>query len=238
MRGSLGNEKGQALMQVLVASAIMGIIMMAVASTIQTQNTEAAALRQKLAGLEVKTLIQSILADGTVCKYQLATVAPQSITLAKVKSNSYEIPIVKLPASGTAQGVANPVLQTTVGSNNATPSDPTLLVTKIAFDNFTEIPGAPLSYKTQLSITFDETKLVRTMRPITVPLTIQTDASGKVINCNGGGPAPGTVGAPCGPPDNHGITQYVSGSNIRLCCGISSYQSVPGIYAYVACNPY
>jgi hypothetical protein len=65
------NEKGQGLLEVIIAIGIMGIMMLGFASMMSSQYRETGALEQKLAAMDLEKLLIASLADGTVCQYVL-----------------------------------------------------------------------------------------------------------------------------------------------------------------------
>ncbi len=70
---SFANPRGQGLIQILISIGMLGIFVMVFASIMLAQTNEIKALTQKLASADLEKLLQTSLANGSVCQYIMNT---------------------------------------------------------------------------------------------------------------------------------------------------------------------
>lgn len=158
------NARGFSLIEVLVAAAIMGIVALGMATMFANMITQSRALNEKLAELETQRWATEALGNAKTCKDALTL--PSAITF-----DSASIPTsIPLPAASisTAGGAVATVGQV------ASPTSPTLFVAAIDLANI-QNAGAPDSWTGEVQIRFDDTKLVRSLRPASVRIGFETD---------------------------------------------------------------
>ncbi|MGZ3723432.1 MAG: tail fiber domain-containing protein [Bdellovibrionales bacterium] len=185
----LKGQRGQSIIQVMVASAIMGILMTAIVSVQSSQSQENRALGEKMGALDLQRSITVALADGAVCMYLLAntpantfdsTKLPQTITLAP--------PLY----SSVVAGVPGPILAQ-VGSAPSIIAN-SLIVKSIGL---TITAGAANTYNGNLNVNWDNTKMVRPINPaaggVILTVDVSNPTSAKITGCMGNGGA----AAPC-----------------------------------------
>jgi hypothetical protein len=175
----LKNQGGQSIIQVMMAAVIMGILFIAMASMQSNQVRENRALSEKLGALDLQKTLSSALADGTVCSYVLthpvATITPAALP--------QKIPIAPaIYASITSAGAPGPIFVQAGSQPSAFAS--TLVVKDM---NLTVTSGSGTSYLGSVYINFQESKLIRAMKPASAGVIVTVDASNNVTSCVGGG---------------------------------------------------
>ena len=173
----VSKQKGFSLVEMLVVTAIIGVLAAAFARLMGNQLAAERGLTEKLATLDLGRLLINNLADGTVCTGVLSdsTVnpkAPYKVNTAfpattKIKLNS-------LPA--TSSGGAPTIAQ--VGQQASSLSTK-ILVNSIDFKNF--VPAGPNAYIAELDIGFTAGTIA--MKPLTMKMVIATDNKGVIQNC-------------------------------------------------------
>lgn len=163
------SEKGFALIQVLVAAGVLGIVMMGVTSMMAAQYREMNALQQKLATMDLEKLLIASLADGKVCKYVLnnpkktfdSTKLPQKVALAATTPLYTHMNPDNTPGAVVAK-VGSPVS----AISNA------IRIQSIELE-ITE--GSNGNYKGQWKLNLDSTGGIRSLKPVTVSTTLSVD---------------------------------------------------------------
>ncbi len=215
------NNTGQSLVQVVVGLALLGILAAAFVSLMSNQQNESKALSDKLASLETARLLIFAMTDVQICTKAVS--APGHILNTSALSTEV-VALTSIPASSGA-GAPNLI---TVGSSSSAISQ-TLKVNDIRLSNFVS-SGLPNRYLADLSIIFDSTKLTRSLKPISVKITLYTDMANKIIGCDSGG----SVGGPCpsgmmpingGPPVGYCISEKKEGPDTTQASAIALCQS-------------
>lgn len=189
------SQQGQSLIQVMVGAGIMGVLMMAFASMITTQQRETRALTEKLAALNLKSLLSSVLADGSVCVYELnnpTQLTFDSSSATTIAAASIDVSQIHASAGVTAVLVAQVNTQATSDSN-------TLWINPAASHGIqlTDFQGSGTNYTANWTINFDSSRLVRPLKPIKIPVKLKADNATPtttiITGCQGSGGS-GTVG--------------------------------------------
>lgn len=180
-----GNASGQSLVQTLIAVAIMGILAVGMMSIMNYQNTAINGATQKLAAMDLQQLLTASLADGSVCKYVLnnpnvltfntTQPLPQSIVLTNPAPNTAALytSLSPNPAPAPAPPYIPDPIAAQVGQA-ASPLTPTLIVNKI---ELVINSGALGNYLGTWTLSFDSSKLVRPLRPVTVQTALNVNES-------------------------------------------------------------
>lgn len=180
-------QAGFSLVEVLISAAAVLVVIFALISLLVSQQKEVKALFQKSDILELKNQMIQTLADPDVCSWQLkdkvlnvsstttTTKSPTTITLPQLYfGSSTASPVLaeagqRLPASTNNVNVANIILKDIVST------------------------GRPNQFMGTLEVSFDESSLVRSLRPISIQQVLNVEptdpASAKRISSCGRGVA-------------------------------------------------
>lgn len=150
------------------------------------------ALSEKMAVLDVQSGLHLAMSDGGICSFELtnagAWIASAPATFDSSTIGTSTPPTISLNQILTTGSASAPVLLG-VGS----PVSDTLnyaTVQSIQIGNIAPDPTTANRYTASLQVTINPVGLVRPIRPISVPITLNTSASGStqtVANCGGGG---------------------------------------------------
>ena len=187
----LKNSRGQSLIQVLISIGIMGLLTLGMVTLQQLQGKENKALTEKLAVLDAQKLVSATLADGSVCTYHITRMPNHSFQAADVTPTTVPAPI-NLGNDFLAGATNTSPAIITVGQS-ISPLINNLVATSIQLTNIRCRPPCtnPLTsdvFTADFEINFDTTSLVRAIKPIISPTTIQTVTSGgtkTIIGCQG-----------------------------------------------------
>ena len=183
------------LVEILVAAGMMSIIMLAFTQMFTNQQKATRALSEKLAVLDFQRLMASIIADGSVCKFDLTDNAipanpgnPQKFT----DTLPTPIPAISLTRLHSSAIGSPPGIFASVGSA----WDPYLTVSRINLANISKL--APKQYRAEFQVSF--TGGVFPLKAASASVVLQTDGGaanpGKetIVDCSlGGGSAAGYV---------------------------------------------
>ncbi len=181
------NQAGFTLIETMVAIAVLAIGIMAMISFISAQQRETRALVENLDKIDLHTLIESTLSDGTVCTFEVQS-TPLTFNPALIQSNpspgANQNPtfyMSKIHSSDDAN--SKPVLVTggSYGSNS------TLKVASIVL-NIIGAEADPDKFIGEFVVTFNPANMVRQLKPIKIKTTIITDKlsvapNKKIIGC-------------------------------------------------------
>lgn len=153
----------------MVAAAIMSIVTLGMASTINHMSIQSRALSEKMASMDLEKLLIVSLSDGSVCNYllkdktfnsnlSLSTTSPLVIASPTRIYASYD------PTATTSLG---PVIAEV--NQLASPYSESLKVSKINME-LTGRSGS--SFTGRWRVDFDGTKLVRPIKPVYVSMTL------------------------------------------------------------------
>ncbi|MGZ3722637.1 MAG: PulJ/GspJ family protein, partial [Bdellovibrionales bacterium] len=162
------NQNGQSLVQVMVAAAIMGVIMMAMVSSQTMQSRENTALTEKLSSLDLQRSLTSAESNSASCSKLFDpanAVNPSDLTFDATSVTSaapHIIPLKQIPGIGTAP----PVLV-----QNSQPSS-------LSQNLFVPAGGIQVKVSSPTSATlvvgFDQTRLVRSIHNLELPLSLRS----------------------------------------------------------------
>lgn len=183
---SLLNNRGQGLIQALVAIGIMSIGATAMMSMIADQNKQARALSEKLAKIDLEKQLSSILLESATCTAFLASTS-QTLNTTKLSEQKIEYIQIKASAATTAPTVVQVGEYVNAGSGRS------MKVSNISLASFSA-SGVDDKYLAKLNIGFDPTSTTVPMKNITLSITVYTDpatavGSKKIIGCSPSGSA-------------------------------------------------
>lgn len=217
------NQTGQMLVQVIVASAIAGIVMMSILSIMNNQTRAASAITQKLGANDLQQVMSTAINAGGACQAIINNLGSAATFASSLvgSPNPPIIPITRIPISG-ATGAPTLV---TIGSQ------PSSMTNSLVIKNLQLVVKEGLAsgaqFRGEIQAIFDETKLIIPLRPVSVGVILQTNGGGSPIisSCKpdpgAGGDLPGT---PCklpGEANPRGIIMYNWSGNVgpsKLCC--------------------
>lgn len=159
----------------------MSIIMLVFTSMLSYQQKETKHLSEKLTVLELRNLLSSVLADGKVCTFELTN--PVVTFDPTNASASISINQIHLTASSTAPIVAQV-------NQAASTSERSVVIQSISLKDFT---GSGSSFLAHWEFAFDQSKLIRPLKPIIIPTVIAveniTSNSANIKTCSSAGSA-------------------------------------------------
>lgn len=184
---TLKNSRGQSLIQVMISLSIMGMLTVGMISIQRMQGRENKALTDKLAILDAQKLVTSTLADGSVCTFQVTSLADPTFLASDVTPTTFPPPKNLGPnlLSG-AFATAPPIL--TVGNPISSISN-AVIVSSIELRNIrctgACVPATSNIFTADIQVNFDGSNLVRGVKPIVSQTTIQTTTAGGVKTITG-----------------------------------------------------
>lgn len=198
IKRSAFGESGQSLVGALVGLGVAGVTVAVLASIMQIQNRETQALSDKLASLDLERTMIAALSDGTVCKYVLNNPTVLTFNANNVSAATPQVIGIPGPLYASVNPSPGPALAEV--NKPASRYSNNLIISSISLSIYA---GSGSSYLANWIVQFDGTRLVRSIRPVSVSTTLTVDASvpsaAKIVNCQGGaapppsGPPPGTL---------------------------------------------
>ncbi|MGZ3722108.1 MAG: hypothetical protein ACXVA9_04205 [Bdellovibrionales bacterium] len=202
----LGNS-GQALIQAIVAVAILGIVMAGFSTMMSSQSRQTQTLNQKLAQIDLLRVLSSTMSDVNVCTYILVNPPPLPFDPQNIPTKpALAFPVTKVPVSGSATAAT---LFVADGKTHASPMTDALVIKSMEFTDIvcgaTPCLATTNLFTANFQIDFDGTKLNMPLAPLKFPVSfITTGPAGaqKVSACVGvgsttAGPVtPSTFGGP------------------------------------------
>lgn len=186
------NDHGQALIQALVAAAILGTVAAGFSTMMNQQSRLTQSMNQKLGQMDVLRVLTNALADNALCSYVVANPAPAPFNPMDVgsKTNAPKFSIQQVPLSADA-GAA--VIAKADGTTPASPMVKELVITGMEVRDLvcSPAPCTPTTnlFNANLYVNFDGGKLVTPLAPLIFPLVLTTTTSGAnqvVSGCSGG----------------------------------------------------
>lgn len=189
------SRRGMSLVEVLVVAAVGCVIALSMSAMLVNQTRETRALSEKLAANDFQQHLTRSFADGSLCTQLLQTLTFDSTYAVPGSSNPptlnltiTSIPIGTAPFApplATAGKPLSPIASTLVAALS-TDVHPPFEVTNIMGTS----SGGIGNYTGFFQINFDDTKLVRSLKPPQTQITIQTTSSGTtqtITACSGSG---------------------------------------------------
>jgi len=163
----IGNS-GINLIEVMIASGIMTVMAVAFAQMMGNQQRETRALAEKLAALDYQGLLGKILADGTVCTFDLTnTTLPANTGNPKSFVDGSVITPFSLGRIHSSSVGASPPVFAQAGSRVS----PTVSVASISVGNITKI--AAQKYTAEIQVYFSGS--LRNLKPAVSSVVLKTD---------------------------------------------------------------
>lgn len=185
------NQRGQSLVQVMVASAIMGVVIMAIVSTQTSMTHENRSLTEKLSALDLNRVITGLIANSAVCNAIFRTanlVNPSNLTFNATNvsnNNRYVFPVRSIPRDA----IGTPLLSIAPTLPQVLPVSP-LSNSLMLMPLDGNPPGIQISVSSvssaNLLVNFIQNKLARSIHNLNFPLTLVTTgpvAATKIIGC-------------------------------------------------------
>lgn len=175
------SSKGNTLIQVLVALAISLIIIVGIFSVIDSMRKETRSLEEKIAALNLESTLIRTLHNLNICSNILTTPSPWEFDSTRIGSSSP--PILNLTSLPSTSNPSSPFL-IEVGVNSSAFVQ-NLIVTSIQLQN---VSGSGNSYTGQIVVSFDDSRLVRSIKPLAFQINFSTDPttpanSKRVLGC-------------------------------------------------------
>lgn len=197
LRDKLKDESGFSILEVLISAGLVTVVATAVSTMIQSQVQETRAINERLTALDFQKSLSIALADGSVCNYVLNNPSVKTFDATKITANSPQD--ISLSASEPlyasytkSTGTAGAVIAQ-VGKAPMSEA-PNMVVNsiKLSIDgapNPLPSPGAGINFTGKWLINFDSSKMVRAIKPVTVPALLTVDmtnpASATITGCQG-----------------------------------------------------
>lgn len=188
------NKNGSTLIESLVSIGITSIAMVAIGTLIMNQAREIKAMTEKMASLDVEKVLIQALADGSVCTKMLTDIGYHSsnpVTFDSSLIDTSTPPEIALPNNQIIGGASatlhdGPFL--VKKDLRASTLSQTLIVSSVKIANIKDL-GSGDSYLADFIISFDEEKLVRPIKPISISTILKTDNSTpkKILMCGAKG---------------------------------------------------
>jgi hypothetical protein len=175
------SQLGQMLIEVLIASAIMGVLMLGTSTILISFQKETLSLQQKVASMELEKILVAALNDGSVCQYILNNPSVQTFDSSAafpqiIDPTTAGDPAFTIYASVTPNGANPAILGSTIASvgQPASSMTNTLMISSIKLE---VVSGAGSTYLGNWTIEFDKTKVIRAIHPVIVPTLLTVDAT-------------------------------------------------------------
>lgn len=194
-------QAGFSLIEILVALGLLSIVTMVITTMISNMARETKYLRESIASADVQKTLTTALSSGAVCNYALNTPTPLTFDSTQVTAGNKQV--MSLPPSRPIYAyidetgptpVPGPVLLE-IGKSGSAYAD-SLQVSAI---ELVVQSGSGANFIGYWQVKFDDTKLVRSIRPVTMSAFLTVDTTtpnlATITNCVGsGGGAESVVG--------------------------------------------
>jgi len=181
-RSCFHNQKGQSLVQVMVAATIMAIVMLSMMSLQANQAKENRAIVEKLGALDFQQELIRIFADGSLCTSLLTLPSPQRFNSSGSAPGSANPPSITLPHTQIPINASPGAPPFATAGRLASPIARTLFVANGRPFRLTDIVGSSSGgighYSANFSVDFDHSQLIRALQPASVKISLQTVSAG------------------------------------------------------------
>jgi len=161
-------NRGFSLIEATVAAAILMTVSLAIAAVIVNLNREVRSLDEKLVSRETETLVQRVTSNLPFCNCLFT-----GHQFDRTSNNWLSFP-TSIPSSFAAACAPGPdsilSVGAPIGSSHLSPQS-------LSMVNITELTAGSGVYVGELSVDFDSTRLVRSVRPLRVPLTFSVSTT-------------------------------------------------------------
>lgn len=184
----MNNSQGQSLVQVLVAVGILGIVLGTFTTMMANQQRGATQAGQKMASLDLQRVVTTALSDPSgVCNYMVtnaSTMTFNPMTVGSASPPSFSFP--NIPTKGVAGAPPLVAVSTTSPASLLSTS---LFVNAITIKDLQCVPSpctpATNQFSANLTLGYDQTKLVQPMIEPKFPVTLSTISAGPLQQLKG-----------------------------------------------------
>ncbi|MEY4615543.1 MAG: hypothetical protein RJB66_503 [Pseudomonadota bacterium] len=177
------NQRGESLVSVLLAAAILTIIISGIISMQVNQQRETRYLSEKLAVLGLESILVPNLSSGSICVFELNN--PSKLTFNSTNTTTVAAAKILVSAIHAAPSSLAPIIAKSNDIKPISPETPSVFVKQIYLTDFV---GSGSTYTANWKISFDSNKLVRALSPISIPVVLKVDnanpTSTKITGCN------------------------------------------------------
>jgi type II secretory pathway pseudopilin PulG len=242
------NSRGTSLVEILVASGILLTLLVGITSILGSQWQEVRALNEKLAAADLEKLMIASLGDGAFCTH-LATTGNLTFNASDLTRNPQTVNLGSILRAGPSP-TAVPIVEVQKAIL------PSVVPQTIVLSEIQGLPSDTV-YTAKIVVNFDNSKLVRAIKPPSASVTIRTSGnagSKKIEQCmppgaagGGGGGALVQAGTSC--DDGFGVVMYDQtrgGNSTPQCCKAESqtihyintagFVASAGTYTMLNCN--
>jgi hypothetical protein len=170
-------QKGQALLQAMLVTGLISILMLGLATTLNSQQREARAIAEKISTTNIQNLVAQALAREDICLFEFKNPIektfdssnPASIAAADIDTITK---IHTLPDLNS-----QPVIEIedlVSGIDGKAPGSNSLIIKRISVRDFVSYG---ITFTANLYVELDASKMVRALNPIVVPLILDVDAT-------------------------------------------------------------
>ncbi len=163
------NSRGFSLIEVICVAGIMSILSLAIANMIVNQNRELKSIDEKMAQQNVQLLITNVLSSPTFCSCFMGT---NTFNYTTSTWNTFPSSIgSSYDAACTSLGTPLLSVGSNIGNSNLLPSS-------MSMQNITETTAGSGNFTANLIVQLDSSLLVRSRKPITVPMYFKVNMAG------------------------------------------------------------
>lgn len=181
-------EKGESLISIMIGVGILSIAMMTLVSILSTQQKEIQAINEKMDAFELKSLLLLVFKSSSVCTFELNN--PIVLTFDSSTSATTAAAVINVNQIHTQPLNTSPLIIQTgklvPGSSTNSLFVSSIRLKNISFASF--ISATIAKFIAQWEVIFDNSKLVRVFKPVTISTVLTADittpSSSKVINCD------------------------------------------------------
>lgn len=208
----MNSQKGQALISILIGSAVVTTMMAGFILYLTAQQREAQSIREHLAAKDFEMLIGPALGTSSVCKYALNTPNPLAFNAARLPQ-TITLPDTT-PIHASVSSDPTPVLGEVVATVGA-PASPIAGSLKIKTIQLNITSGSSGRYSGSWTINYDPAETAGPIKPTTIPVNLVADdstpGSAKITGCSGIGQA--LAAPPCAYATTQGGTNTLVGGS-------------------------
>lgn len=184
------SQSGMTLIETMLLVGLVTLTLTSVLGMINSQQRQTARLGDKLASMDVRRALTSVIDDGTVCTLILNNAAVAPFDPANI--SNVIIPAFNSIPSTASAGAAPAVVAD--GLTQASPMSPRLFINSIRITGLKCVTAPCTSDSSQfdgvLEVSFDNTRTAGPVAPVTVPVRLQSAGPSGNHSFTSCGPAP------------------------------------------------
>lgn len=178
----LKKDSGSSLLETLVSIGVASLVMAAMGTLMMNMAREMKSMTEKMASLDVEKVLIQALSDGSLCTKMLTDISyhsgnPKSFDPSRIGSSSP--PEISLPNDQIIGGSSSTLYDGPFllkKDRKASALSQSLIVSSVKIGNISDL-GSGDTYLADFIVTFDTSKLVRPIKPLTVSTILKTDNS-------------------------------------------------------------